>query len=211
VRDDGFTLMEVLIASTLLAFLSISLLAGLRFGSNIWLKSQSRNVDANAMRMAERALTEHLSGLYPKFVTESPTVAYVAFDGAAGRMSFLSTATSGTGHIARATLETGRDGTLRLTMVPELARPGATVSTETLARNVASAEFAYFGAADGEQVPSWHASWRNQRTPPSLIRIRVAFAGGGVTPWPEMIIAPRIAADAGCLFDALTKFCRGRS
>lgn len=210
-REAGFTLLEILIASTLLAFLSIGLLAGLRFGSNIWLKSQSRNVDANTMRVAERTLTAHLSSLYPKFVTESPTVAYVAFDGARDRMSFLSAATADTGHLARDTLEAGRDGTLRLTMAPELARPGTAVEVETLARNVASAELGYYGAADGERVPSWHASWRNQRTAPSLIRIRVALKGGGNTPWPEMIVAPRIAADSGCIYDAVTKFCRGRS
>jgi hypothetical protein len=28
--------------------------------------------------------------------------------------------------------------------------------------------------------------------------------------WPDLVAAPRIDADAGCVFDPLTRYCQGR-
>jgi hypothetical protein len=45
---------------------------------------------------------------------------------------------------------------------------------------------------------------------PSLIRISPGFAPGDNSYWPELIVAPQIAADAGCVFDPLGHRCQGR-
>ncbi len=213
-REAGFTLLELLVAVTLLAFLSVGLMAGLRYGTDIWRKSQDKNVDTNAMRQAEKMLADNLTRAYPRLVVVSPEDAHIDFDGTRDRMTFLSTAASGTGHIMRDTVAKAGDGkeiALAMSATPELGTGGAPIWSKTLLRHLAGAEFSYFGAAGEEKEATWHADWRGQRKLPSLIRIRVAFAGGGNTPWPEMILEPRIAADADCVYDALTKFCQGRS
>jgi len=209
-RAAGFTLLELLVAMTLLALLSVVLMAGLRFGANIWRKSESKNIDANTIRTAQRTLAGALDRVYPKYVVSDPTHEFVVFDGTSKRLSFLSTAAP-SGHIARDTLEvigTGPDAALRLSSAPEL---GGASSATTLLTRLSSAEFSYFGLLGGERAPSWHAVWRNQRALPSLIRVRASVADAGAVAWPEMILAPKIAADIGCIYDAVTKFCRGRS
>jgi general secretion pathway protein J len=200
-HDTGFTLLEMLVAVTLLAFLSLALVAGLRFGSNIWQKSQARNVDTNTIRASQRTISDAIARIYPRYVTVPGAKGFIDFDGTSARMTFLSTASSP--HISRETLEVA-DGTMRITTSPELASPGAPAQRMLLLRQLAAAEFSYF---DGT---TWRGTWQRQRALPSLIRIHAAFAPAGATPWPDMILMPRIAADVDCTFDTLVKFCRDR-
>jgi general secretion pathway protein J len=212
-KEAGFTLMELLVAVTLLAFLSVGLVAGLRFGMAVWNKTESKNVDTNDIRTAERLLSGSLARIYPKYLTDATGHGAIDFDGTEKSIAFLSTAPV-SGHIARNTLAASADGrgvALELASRPELARGNAGATSQALLRHLAALEFAYFGAAEGEKVPGWHRDWRGQRHLPDLIRVRAAFAGAGIVPWPEMILAPRIAADAGCNFDILSKTCAGRS
>jgi general secretion pathway protein J len=210
-RDDGFTLIELLVAMTLLAFLSLVLVAGLRYGTNIFSKTQSKDVGLNAARTAERIIVDHLSRLYPKYVTVSPTEAYVDFDGTAHAMSFFTTAQPDTGFLMHDTLEAVREGdrlSVRIAAMPELARGGGT--TQTLLTHLSSVEFSYYGIAGDAKAPAWYSSWQKQNRPPELVHIHVAASDPDAPPMPDMILAPRIAADVGCLFDPVTKFCQGR-
>jgi general secretion pathway protein J len=212
-RDGGFTLLELLVAITLLAFLSLGLVAGLRLGTNIWRKTEDKNVGLNGVRAAARIIGGNLARIYPKYIVVSPERAYVDFDGTADRVTFLSSAKPQTGSLMRDTLESvkdGRDLAMRIGMVPELARDGAGATTQALLRHLSSVEFSYFGAAGDEKEPAWHSSWQGQVAIPKLIRIHVASSDPGSPPFPDMVVAPKIAADVGCVYDAVSKFCRGR-
>ena len=212
-RDDGFTLLELLVAMTLLAFLSLVLVAGMRYGTNIWAKTQTKDMALNTERTAYGIIAGDLARLYPRYVNVSPTEAYVDFDGAAGAMSFLTTARPDTGFLTRDTLEAVRDGdhlSVRIAKAPELARDGKGATTQTLLDRLSSVEFSYYGVAGGAKEPAWYSTWRRQNGPPKLVRIHVASSDAGTPALPDMILAPRIAADVGCLFDPVTKFCQGR-
>jgi general secretion pathway protein J len=212
-REHGFTLLELLVAMTLLAFLSLALIAGLRFGTNIWRKSEEKNIALNDQRTALRIIDANLGRLYPKFITLSPTQNYVDFDGAAGRMNFLSAAETDTGFLMRDTLEAVRSGgglALRIGWTPDLARDGAGGKAQILLDRLSSVEFSYFGVAGDAKEPAWYASWHQQAAAPTLIRIHVVQSDPGAPPVPDMIMAPKIAADMSCFFDAASKFCMGR-
>jgi len=45
---------------------------------------------------------------------------------------------------------------------------------------------------------------------PRLVRVKIEFPDGDARFWPELLVAPRIDVDVGCVYDALTKRCRGR-
>lgn len=210
-RERGFTLLELLVAVTLLAFLSVVLVAGLRYGTNIWRKTETKNTALTAARTAERIVAGNLARLYPKYVTVSPTESYVDFDGTAHAMTFFSTAQSQTGFLMRDTLEEVRDGdtlSMRIESVPELTR-GGTIA-QTLLTRLALVEFSYYGIAGDAKEAAWHPEWQRQAGPPQLVRIHVAAADPGAPTLPDLIVAPRVAADVGCLYDSVTKFCQGR-
>jgi general secretion pathway protein J len=209
--EDGFTLLELLVATTLLAFLSVALVAGMRFGTRLWGKTESGSIEAIHVRTAQTELAVSLDRLYPRFVVDGDK-AYVDFDGASDRMDFLSAAGAGSGQMQRVSLRTVRDGDaldLQYNATPELSRDGRDGRSRILARGLRAVAIDYFGSVDGTAAAVWRADWTRERKPPELVRIRAAFAKGSAR-WPEMVLKPRIAADMSCQYDALTKFCQGR-
>jgi general secretion pathway protein J len=95
---------------------------------------------------------------------------------------------------------------------PELANPqDSSMTAKTLLiADIDRAEFSYFGEAATERNAKWHDSWTQRSDMPRLVRIRVAFHSGDARRWPELLIAPRIAADVSCIYDPITMRCRGR-
>ena len=47
-------------------------------------------------------------------------------------------------------------------------------------------------------------------TLPTAVRVHVEFAGADSRVWPDLVIAPRVTADQGCVYDPVTHHCRGR-
>jgi general secretion pathway protein J len=209
---DGFTLLEMLVAITLLSFLSLVLVTSLRIGTHIWGKADNTSLGENAVRTAQRVLDRDLGRLYPLFVAPSATDGFVDFDGTPSRLTFLSTAGQESGLIKRITVSAAPDGSdlsLHYSSALELA-PSVILSSGPLLRHLASLRFAYFGADDRAHEPGWRSTWQHMRSAPLLIRISVVTKGTEYGTWPELVVRPRIDADVSCKFDLLAKFCLGR-
>ena len=211
-HDAGFTLLELLVSIALLAMLSLALVSGLRFGARIWDRSQSVNIDTNTVRAVQKEIALNLARIYPKYIVASPTDAFIDFDGLPRRMMFLSTGYAESGGMMRVSLEAANDDEglmLQYGSVPELARSGTPVQNRALLRHLKSLDFAYFGATGTEKTSVWHQTWQHERSLPDLIRIRATTPRATAT-WTELIVRPKIAADTGCTFDPISKFCQGR-
>ena len=69
-----------------------------------------------------------------------------------------------------------------------------------LAEGVSAVRFGYFGRDPGSAdavAPTWRDRWDDPQRLPDLIRVDVTAADG--TPWPTLVVEPRIAMEAGCL------------
>ena len=209
-RERGFTLLELLVSLTLLALLTVALVAALRFGASSWRKSQDANLSLHKMRLAEKEISAGLSRLYPRFVDRPPDPAYVDFDGSPTQIRFF-TPDPRTGFLLSSVLEavgTAPRLALHLEQLPDIWNsPNA--SDHIVLDGLSDVAFDYYGQADGEGAASWHASWQRQPGLPKLIRIRMAN-GNGSMPIAELVVSPRVAADVGCVYDPVIKFCRGR-
>jgi hypothetical protein len=60
--------------------------------------------------------------------------------------------------------------------------------------HIQEAAFAYFGAAQAEETPSWHPTWHDMSYLPSLIRLSVTFTDG--ERMPDLVVAVRAASGA---------------
>ena len=210
--DAGFTLLELLVAVTLLALLSVALVAGMRFGTRIWDKAETSDVDTNAVRAAQKRVALDLTRLYPKLVVEGATDSFIDFTGTPQRMEFLSTTDRPDGQMTRIALSAANDDrgvAMHYDTLPELARTNAAGTQEVLLRHLRSIDFAYFGASGDEKTPAWHASWQHEKSLPLLVRIRAATPHANVS-FSEMVVRPKIAADLSCIYDPITRTCQGR-
>jgi general secretion pathway protein J len=79
-----------------------------------------------------------------------------------------------------------------------------------LLADIERAEFSYFGATLSDSTAQWRNEWLQQAAAPQLVRMRTWFLAQDSRQWRDLLVAPRISADASCVYDTLTKRCRGR-
>ncbi|MBU6297678.1 MAG: prepilin-type N-terminal cleavage/methylation domain-containing protein, partial [Alphaproteobacteria bacterium] len=147
--EAGFTLLELLIAMTLLALLSALLFGGLKFGSQVWAAAEAKTAGTDKIIAVRSLLSQEMARAYPQFLTSDPTDAHVAFDGTAQTMTFLGPDPRQSGAMLRIDVRSIRDRkavTLRIAGTPELALAGTPVRPLADLPGLASVAFAYFGA-----------------------------------------------------------------
>ncbi len=205
----GFTLVELLVAMTLLGFLTVLLFGGLQFGTRAWERSRELTVDDNAIRAVQTRLMNELANAFAARADCGNGCRAAAFEGEARSVTLLSTAYAVEGdrrnvHIATAVSGDGLG--LRIESRGELAVAGQ-IQSQTVLDRLESLDFSYYGRAIGGRVPAWHDTWHQQRRLPDLIRVRARMADHRLT-WPDLVIAPRMTALAGCAIDLLTHDCQ---
>ena len=217
-NEAGFTLVEVLVALALFSLLVTLLFDNVRFGLHAWQHGSAHAEDFEHTMISQDLLRRMIGNLYPMFVTDSGgSQPQIDFDGTKEAISFLAsgpTVASGGGRFRfRVFVERQQSRTdLIMSATPELASPqAASMTTRTLLlSDIDRAEMSYFGEVTAERRAQWRDSWTQRSDMPGLVRIRVAFRPGDTRLWPELLVAPRIAADVGCVYDPGTKRCRGR-
>ena len=207
---EGFTLFEMLVTIMLLSLLSLLLFGGLRFGARAWDGSQAHGAGTDEMRVVQGLLRREIEQAYPYYDTTDSVHPAVDFHGGEGAMTFLAPAPQAAESSGRDRITVSRElvkGRMQLVMraAPELAASSESDWATPLLQNLAAVRFSYFGADGG-----WHGQWADAATAPSLVRVHIEFPRGDGRIWPDLIVAPHIEADAGCVYDVAAKHCVGR-
>jgi hypothetical protein len=74
--------------------------------------------------------------------------------------------------------------------------------------HVAALRFAYFGPPRSGEAPAWVDQWTDRDRLPGLVRVAIERDGAAFAAWPELVVAPRITANASCIYDALRSTCQ---
>ena len=214
-QDAGFTLVEVLAAVALLSLLSLVLLGSLQFGLKAWERGAAHADRVDHITLAQNLLRRVIEDAYPYFFAADPTRGQVEFEGTASSLRLLTSPPRalGGGGRSRLSLSVDRRGEgfdLVVAARPELASNLGHAAKKVLVANVLSVELSYFGKGRSDRTAAWRERWTGETSPPQLVRIQVRFPAGDTRLWPELVVAPRIAVDIGCVYDPLTKQCRGR-
>ena len=216
-RRQAFTIVELLVALSLLTLIIVGLAGGLRFGFKVWRQGGARVDHGQHVIVLQNLLRQVLGDIYPFFVRDDPTHGHVEFVGGANALEFLSSAPIAAGYSGRLRFRLFLDrhaDQLDFAMMarPELAdaEGRAALTSRVLLEDVPSVAFSYFGTARSEKAAHWQDDWTDQTALPQLIRVRVPFTPDDRRFWPELIIAPRLSVDVACVYDALTKQCQGR-
>ena len=211
-RDDGFTLLELLVALAVLGLLSLVLFGSLRFGVQVWQRSEDALETANHLRNVEATLSRDLMRAYPLYISTAPGQAKIEFDGVMDSLTFLTPDDSVPGALDRVTIkkETMDDGAVVVRRSALELSSQSGVHDKVLLKRVRQLRFSYFGAKAPGEPPVWRNEWRDKTKLPNLISIKIEFRDHFDGFWPGLVVAPRLSSDVGCVFDALAKDCRGR-
>ena len=186
-REAGFSLLEVLVALTVLGFLMVGLSQGVRFGLLAW-ERQSRLIGARSeLDAVDRLLRRLIEQMDPGTARDPPRMAGTARD-----VAFRSDLGPAAGPLGVRDADVqlvAEGGRLLLRWRPHLhatlfATPPPPTETELL-RGVAEIEIGYWSGAP----PAWRAEHR-ERTLPRLVRLRVRFVEGDRRRWPDIVAAP---------------------
>lgn len=215
----GFTLLELVIAITLLAAMLGLLYSGMAFAFRSWDVSAAKGQGAADARLSENFLRRELASIFP-MRWKDPLETKIAFAGEKDRLRFVSHRPAGpTGSglslvglaVERSESGAGKALVMRRAAPDDEAKDFAPLEkgerTELLA-GVESVEFGYFGAESDVADPRWSDAWAHPARVPGLVRARVKLADG-TTP-PEMVVAVRLSEEAGCFENSFQRLCRPR-
>jgi general secretion pathway protein J len=212
--EAGFTLVELLAALALLSLLSVMALGSVRFALAVSDRAVVYSQQLDGVVPTQDLVRRLLQDAYPAFLVVDAQ-GRVDFEGERGAVRFLAPTPvalglSGRSRMTITTLAAGHRNDLVLVSQHEFSVGSAEVPKRILVEDIQDIEIDYFGAPRTDRAPSWQGSWKEQTVLPQLVRLRVKFRDGDRRTWPDLVIAPRIAVDVGCFYDALTNQCRGR-
>jgi general secretion pathway protein J len=183
-RQRGFTLLELLVALTVLGLIMVAVVQGARYGIKGW-DTEAHQLDATAeLDGIDRVFRELAHGISPvrngNFNGQRTSVSFV------GRLPLAVPASR---RAAALTLSVSADHRLMLRWTPyRHATPlvAAPVAQVELLRNVRSIELSYW--ASPRDAGGWQSALSG--TMPSLIRLHIVFMKGDPRHWPDFIAAP---------------------
>lgn len=203
----GFTLLELLIAMTLMGLVAVMLTGSLRFGTRIWESALERRDEIADQRTAYAFLRRLMTRLVPQNLSQEATAQTVTFLGTADRMRMLGPAPA----------QAARPGLYRIEVAVEnvgggrrdlvvlwqssagdlITAPLDDADRRTLLSDVGNATFSYLGSRD----EGWIGRWTDRVDLPQLVRLSLGRARGIFT-FEDVVFGtqlgvPEIAVSAG--------------
>ena len=193
----GFTLVELLVAITLLGLLSLALAGGLRFGSRAWERVETDSRALEDIMIARTFLADRLERSILPLDVEREDEEEPAFRGSTSALRFVSTMpgrlqTRGFYRIAVGFDQGEAAGALALIWEPLQGGGEDAAGKRLLVTGVRSLKLSYFRRDEEDETGRWLESWDDPEILPDLVRIAVAFDDGDPRRWPPLVVSPRI-------------------
>jgi general secretion pathway protein J len=215
----GFTLIELVVAMTILGTMMLLLYSGLSFGLRSWDAGDAVGRASADRRIGEHFVRRELSELFPMRWKDGTKLRF-AFEGTPQSLRFVSSRPAGVGQggLSLVGLEVAGDArnadrslVMRRAMPDDNAdsfAPLEQAEPAVMISGVDAVEFAYFGAENDFTDPKWNDDWPYVARVPQMIRIRIKRTDGTVL--PEMVVRLMLSEEAGCIENSFQRLCRPR-
>ncbi len=198
-KHAGFTLIEVMLAMTLLSIMVVLLFSSLRIGAESWNKGESKIAQVNQKAVVYQFFKRHLPSIPLLWDDFSEGQRQFTFQGERNKLQFVSTfpASSGRKGLQRFEIvfDKSEQGIIKIMLkpfFPTIDGEDWQVEEVILLENVENFELAYFGKESNDSDEIWHDSWQEKQNLPALLKIKIALADQSY--WPEMVFALKLAS-----------------
>ena len=200
--DEGFTLLEVLIALVLIGFLLVMLYGSLYAGARNWRAGEVRAQDNDDKRLVLSFIRRIMGETMPIFLADRQGTR-VIFRGDDASLQFVSRLPAhhaGSGIYFLKLEEEHGELLLRYTpLIGNKAMFEEDIFVEAehigLLGDIETFDLDYFGRDTPEAEPAWRDEWESRNLLPELIRLSINTYE--LDSWPPMVIAVRTHALAG--------------
>lgn len=195
----GFTLIEVLIAMTLLSLMVVLLFSSLSIGAKSWEQGESKIADVNEIAVVQQFFNRHLAHASPQWNDFDPEKDRVfSFQGKKNSLQFVSAFPASA---ERAGLqlfnlelrEKNKQRFIEVTLTPFFPLTEGEEFFEDsieLVGDVERFELSYFGLNDETGEYGWQNEWREKEQQPRLVKVLLELEDGRYV--PEMIVALKV-------------------
>lgn len=198
-HQGGFTLLELLVAITLLSMLSVMMYGGLQFGARVWERRSEDGGKQSDVLTVQDVLRREVSQAVTLFYRDRRQQTAVAFAGSEQELIFGGPVPEALGaggrHLIKLHLDQGDSGEnlvlawqAFVSEAPDLDF-GESAETEVLLDGVAGLQISYFGRPNQNAPARWSRQWQSKTELPQLVKIEVAFAEDDPRVWPELVTA----------------------
>lgn len=215
--EAGFTLLETVIAMTLLTVLMLALSGSIGFVGRNWDKGWRDSERVGTLAQIEATLRRSIEESLPAIAGSEGKQRFV-FNGDAQNLQLVdygvpgrSTAGLMIKQVSAVTVGTShqiiyRQQKLSVDSQGRLAGDRDPVSETTLLTGDLTIDFSYFGTLEKSSEPAWYAEWRAERRLPELIQVRIL--DGAMPVWPPIVMRPLVTTDYACIAATFAGVCR---
>ncbi len=191
--QGGFTLLELLIALTLLGLITVMLYGGLHLAIRGAAIGERRAEASEQVRLIQSFIRREISQVYP-LVWSSKGKPRVAFKGRSEALHFAAILPAHRGEGGLYLVSIGVADSYpahQLIFSYRLARPEiqdfetAPQKPVVLVEGIERVEFLYYGKHEKEDEARWYSRWKDRRNLPQLVRLRLKTVS---LVWPDLVI-----------------------
>lgn len=199
----AFTLIEVLMAMSLLGVMVVLLFGTLKISAESWEKGDSKIAEVNEMAVVYNFFRRHLLTSKPLWddFTE-PGVRVLGFQGNVQSLQFVSAfpasaERAGTQLFTVKYQDQFEPASVEVSITPFYpANDGAQLPKDevTLIKGVSHFELAYYGESAETGQVAWHDHWLDQEALPKMVKVDISLTKGGY--WPVMVFPLKVSDTA---------------
>lgn len=195
-KHSGFTLIEMLIAFTLLSITLMMVFAGLRIGVKAWKTGEARIGDVNQNAVFYQFVRHNFALIkaMPKYIdkpsSDEDIKRPLVFAGFKNALTYVAPLPQSALKGGLQIFELYRDkldpSRIMLRATPYYPEPPSVDESVELINGVDQFEISYFGVPVEGDAPQWFDEWAEVNRLPLLIRMRIGLMNG--QQWPEIVV-----------------------
>ena len=195
-RAAGFTLLEILLALVLLAFVMLGVWGALRGATRVTQSADAVMARSESVRTVQQFLRRYVSAAQPQAYAAGADAPLRMFRGDATSMQYVAPLPLQSGHaglyVQTIALKSAQPGGQSLGLIYRPYTDGrdadATPVQHLLLADLRGGRFQYLSADAFGQPPAWHADWHATHGLPAAVRIELDPAWRVRVPFPPLVI-----------------------